>query len=290
MTLIPPASAPTVVDHYFESSIQDIGIPPCPLILQRFMSEASKEDANFKRLENILGSDVGIAASLIKTANSSFFGVHQPARSVHTALTVLGLKTSIIAVAGIVLRQSFPKLQNLQRFWDGSARISRLSGWLALQLDIRGLRSDDAYTFGLFRDCGIAVLLGHLPDYRELLGVANRETQRSFTSIEETEISTNHAKVGSVLAQNWGLPEEIVSAIRSHHDFVSLASADSMLSLSSRQLIATSQLAEHMIQKQLKLSMTEEWVKLGPACLNVLHISEEQLNDLYVEATPSIGG
>ena len=288
MPHVPPTSAPTEFDKYFESSIKDIGIPPCPLILQRFMSEAGKDEPDYRRLEHILGTDVGLAASLIKTANSAFFGSHQPARSVHGALTILGLKTSIVAVAGIVLRQAFPKLQNLQRFWDGSARISRLSGWLALQLDIRGLRSDDAYTFGLFRDCGIAVLLGRFPDYQGLLAVANLETQRSFTAVEEAGIPTNHAQVGSVLAQNWGLPEDIVSAIRAHHDFLALASADSGLTMTSRRLIATSQLAEHMVQNQLKLSMTEEWCKLGPACRDILHISEVQLDALYLDATAFI--
>ena len=280
----PSASNSESLDHLFESSIQDIGIPPCPTILQKFMAEANKESPDYRRLEQILGTDVGLAASLIKTANSSFFGARQQARSVHTALMILGLKTSTIAVAGIVLRQAFPKLQNMQRFWNGSARISRLSGWLGLQLDIRGLRSDDAYTFGLFRDCGIAVLLGRFTDYQSVLGEANRDLQRSFTQVEEATLPTNHTAVGASLASNWGLPADIVAAIRSHHDSAALNASEAGLSQTSKRLIATSQLAEHMVQRRLKLSMTEEWAKLGPACLQVLQIDEAQMETLYMDS------
>lgn len=279
-------SAPTAVDSLYERSILDIGIPPCPIILQNFMAEARKDEPDYKRLERIIGDDVGLAASLIKTANSPFFGLRQPVRSVYSALSILGLKTSICAVAGIVLRASFPKLPNLERFWDGSARVSRLSGWLALQLDIRGLRADDAYTFGLFRDCGIAILLGRFPHYPKLLSLANQDSERSFIEVEETELPMNHALVGGMLAQSWWLPDEICLAIRSHHDLAALGSADSPLPMASRRLIATSQLAEHILQQQLGLSLTAEWPKLGASCLQVLDIREEQLESLYIEAAP----
>ena len=286
MTTIPTDTKPSEVDSLFERTLLDIGIPPCPVILQTFMAEARKDEPDYRRLEHIIGDDVGLAASLIKTANSPFFGLRQPVRSVYSALSILGLKASISAVAGIVLRDSFPRLRNLQRFWDGSARVSHLSGWLALQLDIRGLRADDAYTYGLFRDCGIAVLLGRFPNYLKLLGVANHETGLSFTAVEETELPTNHARVGAILAQSWWLPDEISLAIGSHHDLAALDPDGSSLPPTSRKLIAAAQLAEHMVQRQLGLSHTEEWGKLGAACLKCLNIDDALLEALYTEGAP----
>jgi len=245
------------------------------------MTEAGKEEPDYRELERIIGADVGLAGSLIKTANSPFFGLREPARSVYSAITVLGIRSTIGAVAGIVLRNSFPHLQNMERFWDGSARISRLSGWLALQLDIRGLRADDAYTFGLFRDCGIGVLLGRFKNYQSVLGVANQDSERSFTDIEDSEIETNHARIGAVLAQTWCLPEDLCKAIRHHHEAAALSSADPRLTREARLLISASQLGEHLLQRQLGLSKTQEWDKLGAACLQILEIHPQQLEDLY---------
>jgi HD-like signal output (HDOD) protein len=282
----PQDSTPTAVDNLFERSILDVGIPPCPAILDRFMAEARKDEPDYHRMAIIIGTDVGLSAGLIKTANSPYFGMRQRVRSLNEALTILGLNTASRAVAGIVLRNAFPNVPNLERFWDASARIARLSGWLAQRFNIRGLRAEDAYTFGLFRDCGIPVLLGRFPQYEQVLVAANRNAEQSFIEIEEMEMPTNHAMVGCILAQSWWLPEEICLSIRNHHDHMALQSAISNLPMLSRQLISTAQLAEHIVQQQLSLSITQEWSKLGTACLQILDMDEEKLEALYVEAAP----
>ncbi|MFA6921121.1 MAG: HDOD domain-containing protein [Gallionella sp.] len=272
------------VDNLIERTILDIGIPPCPIILDRFINETRRDEPDFTRLANIIGTDVALSAGLIKTANSPFFGVRQRVRSVNEALSILGLKSASRAVAGIILRKAFPNVPNLERFWDASARIAHLSGWLAQHLEIRGLRAEDTYTFGLFRDCGIPVLLGRFPQYEKLLADANADAVMGFTEVENTGLPTNHAMVGCILAQSWWLPEEICLAIRNHHDLAALASANSQLPMLSRKIIATAQLAEHIVQQQLGLSMTQEWTKLGAACMQLLDIDEKRLEALHVEA------
>jgi len=274
---------PQKVDNLVERSILDLGIPPCPVILDRFMSEMNKSDPDYNRLADLIGSDVSLSAGLIKTANSPFFGLRQRVRSGGEALVMLGLKNASRAIAGIILRKSFPNVPNLERFWDSSARISHLSGWLAQRLDIRGLRAEDAYTFGLFRDCGIPVLLGRFSSYESVLDRANREAVLSFTDVEGSEMPTNHVMLGCLLAQSWWLPEEICLAIRNHHDLLALESVNSKLPMLSRKLIATAQLAEHLLQQQSGLSITHEWQKLGAACLRLLDMEESQLEALYAE-------
>lgn len=283
MNEIEQAPPPSAVDNLIERSILDIGIPPCPIILDRFMVELRQDEPDFTRLANIIGTDVGLSAGLIKTANSPFFGTRQRVRSVKEALAILGLKTTSRAVAGLILSKAFPNVPNLERFWDASARIALLSGWLAQRLDIRGLRAEDTYTYGLFRDCGIPVLLGRFPGYESLLMTANGDAVRCFTEIENAELSTDHAMIGCLLAQNWWLPEEICLAIRNHHDLVALESVGSNLPMLSRRLIATAQLAEHMVQKQLGLSLTQEWVKLGAVCMQILELDDAQLDVFYAE-------
>jgi len=184
MTDIPQESLTTEVDILFERYVRDLGIPPCPAILDRFMTEVGKDEPDYKRLASIIATDVSISASLIKTANSPFFGLRQRVRSANEALMVLGMKNSSRAIAGIILRKSFPNLPNLERFWDASARIARLSGWLVQRLDIRDLRSEDAYTFGLFRDCGIPVLLGRFQNYEVLMNKTNQDAEKNFTDVE----------------------------------------------------------------------------------------------------------
>jgi len=271
-----------------EKAVIDLGIPPCPAILNRFTLEARKEEPDYHRLASIICSDVSLSASLIKTANSPYFGARQRVRSVNDALVILGLNIASRAVAGIILRKTFPTVPNMERFWDASSRFARLSGWLAQRFDTIGLAPEDAYTFGLFRDCGIPVLLKRLPGYESVLHSANSEAVLDFTQIEDAVLPTNHAIVGCVLAQSWWLPEEISLAIRHHHDRNVLATTSSPPPLLSRKLIAVTQLAEHLVQQQLGLSLTQEWDKLGASCLNLLDIDESQLAALALEAAPVI--
>lgn len=282
----PPPAEPSAVGVLLEQTMRDIGIPPRPLILDNIMEEARKPEPDYNRLTTLISADVSLSAGLIKTANSPYFGMRRRVRSVNEALIVLGLNVARRAVAGIILHKVFPATPAMERFWDASARIARLSGWLAQRLGIPGLQPQDAYTFGLFRDCGIPILLIRFPNYGEVLGVANHNTRHSFTGVEETVLPTNHAMVGCLMAQSWWLPEELCQAIRNHHDLATLESAGSKLPMLSRRLIALAQFSEHILQHQLGLSQTQEWPKLGEACLRLLNVGEADLEKLYAEAGP----
>ena len=280
--------APSPVDALLESSLKDIGIPPRPAILQRISDEMLKEEPDFRRLANIIGADVSLAAGLIKTANSPFFGSRNRVRSVNEALVMLGLDVASRAIAGLILRKVFPASLHLERFWDASARIARLSGWLAQHVGHNKLRPDDAYTFGLFRDAGIPVLLLRFPGYEKILARANSEDSRSFTAVEDAQLPTNHAMVGCLLAQSWWLPEELCLAIRHHHDTAVIETPSITPPLTSRYRIAMAQFAEHLVQRHTGLSHTHEWQKLGDGCLRLLDITEDDIDGILAGALPVI--
>jgi len=268
------------LDSVLEQAVKDIGIPPRPIIIDRIAIELKQESPNFKHIGKLVSADVSLSASFIKTANSAYFGARTRVRTVDEALMRLGLVVTIRAITGISLRKAFPSNIQLDRFWNASAQIAALSGWLAQTVVKPNVRPDDAYTYGLFRDCGIPVLLLRFPDYQKTLACANVEEQRSFTEVEHLSTPTDHAMIGCLLAQNWWLPEEICLAIRHHHDLHSLEMSGNSLPVSSRNLIAVSQTAEYILQQLTGASRTCEWPKLGSACLNVLGIDECDLGSI----------
>jgi HD-like signal output (HDOD) protein len=282
-----PSVQPVNSDPALERSLLDVGIPPCPEILVRIMSEMHKDDPDYPRLSSIISADVALSAGLIKTTNSPYFARPQRARSVYDALSILGLRVAGQTIAGIILRNLFPNTQSMIRFWDASARTARVCAWLSRKLDIPGLNAEDAYTFGLFHDCGIPVLMARFPNYKDVLGNANRDTQNEFTAQEQKLVQTNHAVVGSALAQSWWLPADMCLAIRHHHDLNAL-SASSTLPRACQLFIAATLFAEHFIQQQINLGVTQEWPKFDAACLELLQIDEEDLEFLYAEVRPII--
>jgi HD-like signal output (HDOD) protein len=239
-------------------TIHEIDIPPRPAILDRIRQEVGREQPNTRYLGVQISADVGLAAGVIRLANSAYFGSHGRSRSIHEALLVLGLDATARAVAAISLRLAFPVRQP-------------------------GLRADDAYTYGLFRDCGIVILLRRVPGYMKTLERANHEAERCFTDVEGDALPIHHGMVGCLLAQNWWLPEELSLAIRHHHDLAALGGPESGLPAASRCLIAFGQLAEHVLQQATGASQTREWDKLGAGCLGVLGLDEADLRSLYDE-------
>ncbi len=267
-----------------DDAIRAIDIPPRPQILDRIRDEMLKEAPSFRHVGHLINADVGLAAGLIKTANSPYFGLRARVRSVSDALLLLGLDVSARAVAAISLRRAFPNSAHYIRFWDASARIAALSGWLAQAIALPGLSAADAYTFGLFRDCGIVILLRRFPDYMQTLMRANSDAERSFTAVEQIDYPTDHAIIGSLLAGEWWLPDEICQAIRSHHELSAIDPATCSLSLAGARLVALSQTAEHVLQELTGASQTREWAKLGVSCLRLLDLSEAALREFHADA------
>ena len=270
------------VDRLLHHSLKDNGIPPCPAVLQKIRAEMRRDDPDLRRVAHTIGADVALAAGLIKTANSPYFGTRRRATSVMDALMLLGLDIASRAVACIALEQLFPNPRGIERFWDASAHIAQLSGWLARERRWPGLGAEDAYTFGLFRDAGIAVLLQRFPDYVNVLRRANLASECAFTAVENEVLPTNHTTVGSMLTQSWWLPEQISAAVRDHHEMTSAAQTDG--------LSALAQLAEFLLQSVTGKSSTREWEKLGPTCLGCLGIEEGEVDRLIQGARAVIGG
>lgn len=287
-TPIPPnaTSNPAQVEHRIGTEIRNIGIPPRPAILGRIESEMRQDQPDYRLLADMISSDVGLAGSIIKVANSPFFGFGKKVRSIPEALLVLGLKMTLHTVAGISLQRLFPRIPSLDRFWDSTAKTARLSGWLALHYRERiKVRPDDAFTFGLFRDCGIPLLMIPFPAYAQTLRQANEDEHRIFTAIEDEIYTINHAMVGSELAEDWLLPNDLILAIRYHHEPAAVANQEeALLPIASQQLIAIGQIAEYLIQQVTGMNQTHEWTKLGKQSQLLLGITNEELAGLASEA------
>lgn len=196
--------------------IKEIGIPPCPVVLAEFMAESNRDEPDFRRLSHLINKDVALAASVLKTINSPFYGLSKKARTVQDALALLGLRETSRIIAGLLLRRAFASSQSpaMYEFWDASSRVALIAAYLARELDV--IRLDEAHTFALFRDCGVPVLLTRYPEYESLLASTRCENERRRTGLEHARYGFDHALVSATLAQTWHLPIDMWQSIRVH--------------------------------------------------------------------------
>jgi HD-like signal output (HDOD) protein len=280
------------LEEHIGVAIRDIGIPPRPTVLVEVDAEMTKDEPDFAYLARIIAADVALSAALLRTTNSPFFGLDKKVRSVHEALLVLGLKMTIQTVAGLSLRKAFERTPQLERFWDESGTTARVAGWLARRLrKCCWIRPEDAYTFGLFHDCGIPVLISPFPEYRAILAQANADADERFTDIEDRLIGANHTAMGALLAESWLLPHEIVDAIRYHHHLDQLAAERIQnAAATAMPLIALVLLAEHLIHERTGAGLTCEWTKVADVAMKVLNIDAGKLAELLEECHEPMAG
>lgn len=274
---------PELLDQELERVALGLAIPPRPTILQDLAAETRRDDPDFHRIEQLILSDVGLSATLLKTINSPFYGLRNKASSVKQAISMLGLATLTRVTSGMMLRKVFASAgqTNMERFWDASAKVALTTSYIAKQLP--GMNKDEAYTFGLFQDCGIPLLMQRFPDYKETLAVANQSVNQKFTDIEDERYNTNHATMGYLMTKSWNLPEVLSKAIRFHHDHALLAESHNGLPLESQNLIALALLAERAIQLTSGMSKSMEWLKGGALVLAHLGISEAEFGEIVAD-------
>ena len=273
--------------EHVEKILGNISLPACPAILLDIMSEARKEEPDFKQIASLVGSDAGLAASVLKLVNSPAFRRGSNIGSVSQAISVLGLKKIMLAVNSLFLRKSVsantPGARAfLEKFWDKSSCTAEAAALMAKTLP--GISTDDAYTIGLFHDSGIPVLMQRFPDHP--FEEALRENDWDSIHREEDEkLGTNHAIVGHMLARNWGLPTHICQTIKYHHDTSIFTDSSHQASTEVRSFTALLILAEHVVSVFLGL---EEESDIGRApvhahAMNHLGLDQEDFTETALD-------
>ncbi len=258
-----------------QSLVKGIDIPPRPAALQTVMAERNAEYPDLGKIAATISADVSLSAGVLKTINSPLYGMRREISSIQQAVTLLGFRTVANLVTGISLRlasEGDGKL-HLDRFWDSASDVALLASNLSRQLMVSD--PEEAYTFGLFRDCGIPLLMRKYPDYIEVLQEANR-SEESFTEVEERHYPTNHTVVGYYVAHSWHIPKRICNAIINHHTAEMLVLEDQEES----NLIALIHLAEHIGHGYRRLTSDLEWQRIGSNVLNYLDIDRASYYEL----------
>ena len=263
------------IDKEADKIVRDIGIPPCPAILTKLLKEMRQDEPDYNKASKLISADVSLSAAMLKTVNSPFFGLRTKATSVNQALQLMGLRNTVEIVTGLLLRQVFPIGNNaaMETFWQTSSGIAEVAAQLVRPLGIRN--RDEAYTFALFRDCGVPLMIRQFPTYANFIKVSQLDQERSITADEVDEFGLDHASLGAKIAQSWSLPEEIYLAILNHHEYPLLRGGSVPEGIC--KLVALALAAEWIYTRHNVGSKCKEWSQCGEGALEALGISEAEL-------------
>ena len=261
-----------------EKVMSSIDIPTCPGMVTDAMREAQKDEPDLSRLADIIGSDAGMSAAALKLANSPLFGANNRVVSVRKAVERLGIQNVVCVVVASALRASVTGLPAawVEDFWRRTMQLALSSSLVARRQ--YGISADAAYTYALFHNAAIPLLMRRFPNYVDVLEGCRSEG-RMLSDAEEQYFPCTHSIVGSLLVRNWGLPPLLGQAIRFHHEKDVYDLPDRSLPGGALSLIAVTQVAEHLLDEIIG-DTSEVDTNLLERALAFLGISNDDLDEL----------
>lgn len=279
----------TFTDKEAEQILSGICIPPCPAVLTKLMKEMRGEDANFKKISVLISEDASLGAAMLHTVNSAFYGLRAKATSVQQAIFLLGLRQVRHMVTRVLLRDAFSDCdsERMELYWESSSTIAQISAYLADHFG--GFNRDEAYTFALFRDCGMLAMMDSYQDYKPVLPGEALPPGNNVIAHEEKLHKMNHARVGANLAKMWLLPEEIYQPILWHHDYARLLQNQKEIPAAYGRHIALALVAEWIYVKQTAGHDCPEWACGGEFALATLDTTMENLDAVMAQTMQDSG-
>ncbi len=271
--------------HNFELSTDDIqkvmstvDIPSCPAMLTDAMKEAQKDEPDLNRLAQIISGDAGMSAAALKLANSPLFGSSTPVSGVKKAVGRLGTRNTVCVIVASALRNSISGLPAawLDQFWKRTMLLALCTSLIAKRQ--YGISPDAAYTYALFHDAAVPIMMRRFPEYAEVHENCCREGIL-LCEAEENYFPCTHPIIGSLLIRNWGLPPLLGQAIRFHHEKEAYDLPDRTLPGGALSLIAVTQVAEYLLG-ELQGSDIEVGSHLFEHALDFLGVSSDDLDEL----------
>ncbi len=231
--LVRPESLDMPVRQALLSELRSIPRPPRALrqmLAPEFISRASSQE-----LGDLVMSEPVVAARVMAAVNSPLYGLRKPATSVGQAITFLGLNTVRSLCVQYMLSENIPaKDPALRRefdtLWKASAIASEICLRLGKQLklpDAAGMATQLVLSF--VGRLAAAALLHRRQTERAVVRVPDGLDLAQRAMAEQERLGLSSGELGSLLMEDWGLPEATIADTRGIGQIVFvMAPADDM--------------------------------------------------------------
>lgn len=245
MTLVADPQSRELSHEDIRRVLKNIDIPPCPAIVVEVLAEAQRDEPNLNRLAKSIAADAGMVAIALKLANSPLFRAGGALTDVRQALDRLGTRNIVCVVIATALRASINGVPPafIEKFWARTSLLALAAGLVARRQ--HGVSPDAAYTYALFHNAGIPLMVRRYPEYSGLIDQC-RMTETLLVQAEESCFPCTHPVIGSLMVRTWGLPPIVSEAIRCHHYADVYDLPDRTLPGGAVSLIAATHIAERL--------------------------------------------
>ena len=180
-------------------------LPSLPEVALRIREEAESEFVSASSLSAVVMEDPGLAAQIVRVANSPMFRATRSIDDLGQAISRLGVDYAANMVTGLAMQQMFQATSELvdrkmRQVWQSATHVA---GWSSiLAKTFTDLRPDQATLAGLTHCIGILPILSWVEE-NEGLVTDSMTLDRVIDSI--------HPTIGTMILRHWNFADEIVA-------------------------------------------------------------------------------
>jgi HD-like signal output (HDOD) protein len=187
-----------------------------PDLVIRAMRVMDSPTASSDDLIEVIELDAGLAATVLKLANSALYGHLGRVKTLSHAVALIGhkaLRDLVLATSAVQTFRDIPaEFVDMETFWDNSITCAVLARLIARYARLKDVET--LFLGGLLHGVGRLVFYARRPvQYREVISLAHSE-EISIAQAERKVFGFDFTDVGAALLHAWQLPPRLVVAVR----------------------------------------------------------------------------
>lgn len=195
-------------------------LPPVPQVLTKTKEILNNPHHTTKDLGKIISLDQGIAARVLKLANSAYFCTNPPIPTIEEACIILGESNLMSIIMVAEMSKMLDKELNGYDIPTGNLFYHSIFVAVAshhISNEKMPLLDQDSFSAGLLHDCGKILLNSYIFNRKDEFRDMVKDHQVKCYEAETVLLGFSHADIGFNLLESWKLPEIQTHAIGFHH-------------------------------------------------------------------------
>ncbi len=190
-----------------------------PSVAQRILQVADNDESNAADLLEVVGQDPTLSIRILRTVNSSIFGIPNEVADLQTAISMLGFVevrnlAMTVYVARLCEDSSSYRSFSREDLWKHMVAVGTIARMLAKIY--QRVEPEEAYMAGLLHDVGMLLIDQYMHD--SFCKVIDLVSEGAETTAAERQILTfDHTDLGAYVARKSNFPDRVVDAIHYHH-------------------------------------------------------------------------
>ncbi len=184
-----------------------------PDTVTRIKGLIDSDDATMGDIAEVIAFDPALCSQLLKVANSALFNFQSEIDSVTRAIQVIGTQSVYDFVMAFGVTQAFEKARDIaidsDRFWEQSVGCALLCNAMATEL--KAGTPDRMFLCGILHNVGELAIAVLEPNTAAL--IEQHLANDDYIAVQKKHLGCSYAQISAAIANQWGLPESIVTPV-----------------------------------------------------------------------------